>query len=193
MKSKFIFTIVILTFIACNQNVDSENDGAEQQVELQQIQVEKIEDKDFGNIGFELMETETIGDLKMGLTIDEVEAIVGEPSEITPFELWEVDGLEHQTRVYQNETIELDFVKSELEDDRIVSNRITISEGCKYKTSRNIGIGSTHEEVFQAYEAEISTPEMTSTLIVGTIYGGIIFQFSEGSKVNNIFIGSSVE
>ena len=41
MKSKFIFTIVILTFIACNQNVDSENDGAEQQVELQQIKVEK--------------------------------------------------------------------------------------------------------------------------------------------------------
>ena len=77
MKSKFIFTIVILTFIACNQNVDSENDGAEQQVELQQIQVEEIEDKDFGNIGFELMETETIGDLKIGLTTDKVEATTG--------------------------------------------------------------------------------------------------------------------
>jgi orotate phosphoribosyltransferase-like protein len=191
MKSKFIFTIVILTFIACNQNVDSENDGAEQQVELQQIQVEEIEDKDFGNIGFELMETETIGDLKIGLTTDEVEAIVGEPSETTPFEFWEADGLEHQARVYQNKTIELDFIK--LEAGKIVSNSITISEGCKYKTSRNIGIGSTHEEVFQAYKAEISTPEMTSTLVAGTIYGGIIFQFSEGSKVNNIFIGSAAE
>ena len=116
MKSQIIFIITILTFIACNQNIDSENGGQQEQAEIQQVQAEEIEDKDFGEIGFKLMETETVGDLKMGLTTDEVEVIVGEPSEVTPFELWGADGFEHQARVYQNETIELDFIK--LEDHR---------------------------------------------------------------------------
>jgi hypothetical protein len=127
----------------------------------------------------------------MGMTTAEVEKIIGKPEVITEFEFWDADGFEHQARVYQNETIELDFIK--LEDGRIVSNMITISEGCQYKTSRNIGIGSTYEDVLQAYKSEISTPENRSSLIAGTIYGGIIFQFSDENKVNNIFIGAAAE
>ncbi|NJN78727.1 MAG: hypothetical protein HC803_10725 [Saprospiraceae bacterium] len=191
MKIKGIILISILILTACKQNNDDKNVAQQENGLPQEVQAETQEVKDFSEIGFKLMETETVGDLKMGLTTKEVEKLIGKPSEITPFELWEADGFEHQARVYQQETIELDFIK--LEDGRIVSNMITITEGCKYKTARNIGIGSTYDEVLQAYNAEISTPENTSTLIAGTIYGGIIFQFSEENKVNNIFIGAGAE
>ena len=190
MKSKLFFLVLIFLFTACNQSMENEN-AAEQEDLPEAVQAQQAEEKDFSEIGFKLMETETVGELKMGLTTDEVEKITGKPEIVTAFEEWGADGFEHQARVYQNESIELDFIK--LEDGRVVSNMITISEGCNYKTSRNIGIGSTYDDVLQAYKAEISTPENPTTLIAGSIYGGIIFQFSDKNKVNNIFIGSAAE
>lgn len=189
MKYLIICSLSVLIFIGCNQ-VDSENTQQEQDLP-QEVEPEEIPEKDFSEIGFQLMETETIGDLKVGLTVEEVEKIIGKAEEVTPFEYWGADGFEHQARVYQNETIELDFVK--LDDRRIVSNMITIAEGCELKTSRDIGIGSSYEDVYQAYKNEISTPDNPSTLIAGTIYGGIIFQFSDADVVNNIFIGAAAE
>jgi|AntRauTorckE5430_2_1112549.scaffolds.fasta_scaffold12460_3 hypothetical protein len=190
MKNKLLLLFVILIFTACNQSVENEN-AAEQEEQPAAVEAQQTEEKDFSEIGFKLMETETVGDLKMGLTTAEVEKITGKPEIVTPFEEWGADGFEHQARVYQNESIELDFIK--LEDGSIVSNMITISEGCSYKTSRNIGIGSTYDDVLQAYKNEISTPENPTTLIAGSIYGGIIFQFSDEKKVNNIFIGEAAE
>jgi hypothetical protein len=190
MKSKLFFLFVILLFTACEQVMENENAGEQDELP-EAVEAQQVEEKDFSEIGFKLMETETVGDLKMGLTTAEVEKITGKPEIITPFEEWGVDGFEHQTRVYQKETIELDFIK--LDDGRIVSNSITVLEGCTYKTSRNVGIGSTYDDVLQTYKKEISTPESLTTLIAGSIYGGIIFQFSDEKKVNNIFIGSAAE
>jgi hypothetical protein len=68
-------------------------------------------------------------------------------------------------------------------------NMITITKPCELKTKRNIGIGSTYEEVDNAYRKEIN-PEFsdTETLTAGSIYGGIIFSFQ-----NMRVIGASAE
>lgn len=191
MKIRYIILVLIGALTACNQSLENENAAEQQQTLPEAVEAQQVEEKDFSEIGFKLMETETIGELKIGLTTAAVEKITGKPEIVTEFEFWGADGLEHQARAYQNETIELDFVK--LEDGQVVSNSITILEGCQYKTTRNIGIGSSYEDVLQAYKAEISTPENRSTLVAGSIYGGIIFQFSDENKVNNIFIGAAAE
>ena len=70
---------------------------------------------------------------------------------------------------------------------------ITITEPCEFKTTRNIGIGSNMEEVQTAYRQEINAKSSnTETIIAGTVYGGIIFNF-ENKKVKSIFIGASAE
>lgn len=190
MKNSIILILIIALFTACNQNMDSEN-ALEQEVEVLNAPMEEKETtKNFSDIGFELMETETLGDLKIGLTVEEIEKIIGKPSVVDKFELWEADGYQHQGRTYQKGTIQLDFIK--LENGKIVANTIEIKKGCDYKTPRNIGIGSTYAEVLEAYKGEIDTKNSKKSLIAGSIYGGFFFEF-KNEKVETIFIGSAAE
>lgn len=189
MKNSIVFILTIALFVACNQNLDTQNAPEQETIEVEQPIEKKIK-RNFSDIGFELMETENLGDLKIGLTVETIEKITGKPTKIDEFQLWEADGFQHQGRTYQKGTIELDFIK--LENGNIVSNTITIKKGCNYKTSRNIGIGSTYNEVLTAYEGEIDIHEGKKTLIAGSIYGGIIFDF-KNEKVETIFIGSAAE
>lgn len=189
MKKIFLFILTLVIITACNQNIDNDN---AQQEELDSPILSEAEKKptNFSDVGFELMETESLGNLRLGLTPEEIEKTAGRAEKITAFEIWEADGYQHQSRIYQKGTIEIDFVK--LEDGKIISNMIEIKNGCDYKTSRNIGIGSTYDETFKAYKNEISTPESKEALIAGTIYGGLIFEM-ENNKVKTIFIGAAAE
>ena len=71
---------------------------------------------------------------------------------------------------------------------------ISIKSPCDYKTQRGIQIGSHAPEVQAAYKNEInpqnSNPE--STIVAGTVYGGIIFGLKD-NIVTSIFIGAAAE
>lgn len=142
-------------------------------------------------IGFELMKNESVGEIKLGLGIKKVIEILGEPTEKTKAELWEADGERHQQWKYSNKGIELNLIGES--DTSLTVNMITINEVCKLKTKRNIGIGSSFEEVQAAYKDVIDQASSTEEIIVaGTVYGGVIFNFKH-KKLKSIFIGASAE
>ena len=66
---------------------------------------------------------------------------------------------------------------------------------CTLKTSRGIGIGSSKEVVLQEYKDEVQLgldEGESDKIIVGTVYGGIIFTL-DGDSVISIYIGASAE
>jgi hypothetical protein len=70
---------------------------------------------------------------------------------------------------------------------------ISISAPCSYKTNRNIGIGSTSDEVLAAYKAEIEEENISeSEILAGSVYGGVVFHL-ENDRVSSIFIGAAAE
>ena len=63
------------------------------------------------------------------------------------------------------------------------------------KIIRNIGIGSSKDEVLHAYNKEINFTENDlefDTIVAGTVYGGVIFTF-KNNYVSSIFIGAAAE
>lgn len=75
---------------------------------------------------------------------------------------------------------------------------INVKAPCPYVTNHGIGIGSTWDEVVRAYKREIDFTNargensLSSKILVGSIYGGIIFNF-ENDRVSNISIGAFAE
>jgi hypothetical protein len=138
---------------------------------------------------FILMETETIGDLRLSLTEDEVVRILGEPDEATEPEYWGADGAEHYTLVYPG----IEVGMSDWEGEFPTVDMITIYETCMLKTSRGIGIGSSYNEVEDAYSAYIETTfSSRESIVAGSIYGGVIFTFAD-EKVISIFLGAAYD
>ena len=144
---------------------------------------------DYLKLGFDIMKNEAVGFLKIGLAASEVLAGLGEPTDKSPSRIWGADGLEHQTWRYPGKGIEFDMVNR---DGAFRVNRIQIQKPCEYKTKQGIGIGSSAKEVQAAYTNKLN-PEVNGTkLLVGTVYGGIIFGM-DGGVVSSIFIGAAAE
>jgi len=137
------------------------------------------------------MKGETIGEIKTGLTYERVIELLGEPEEVTKVEMSQVDGSFYQSISYSKKGIEIVFV---IDSDTVkkVSNFL-IKSPCSLKTSKKIGIGSSYEEVENAYKESIN-PEFSDTesIVAGKVYGGIVFSL-ENRKVKTIYIGISAD
>lgn len=70
--------------------------------------------------------------------------------------------------------------------------RMSMGEKSQFHTQRHIGIGSQMADVMAAYGRERSPMSSDETFIAGSIYGGMIFSFTNG-KVSNIFLGAAAE
>lgn len=222
MKGKillfFIGTMLLMMFYGCSKNIVKDNGsitGASTTLPAQNQSPEdaagSIEgdssgntgqendasigrnNKDYGSIGFELMDNESIGFLKRNIPDKDVTKDLGEGEAKSNAIEWGADGMEHQTWYYRTKGIELDMIR--LESSNQVVNTVKISSPCNYKTKRGIGIGSTKEEVLNAYKDEINPEESakdSSVLVAGSIYGGIVFRL-ENNQVSSIFIGAAAE
>lgn len=144
---------------------------------------------DYLKIGFDVMNNEAVGFLKIGLASSEVLAGLGEPADKSPIRIWGADGLEHQTWRFPAKGIEFDMVNR---DGAFRVNRIQIQKPCEYKTKQGIGIGSSAKEVQIAYTNKLNPAYSGTKLVVGTVYGGIIFGM-DGGVVSSIFIGAAAE
>jgi hypothetical protein len=148
---------------------------------------------DYYKIGSEIDSKESLFILNNSLSGDDVIKIWGEPESKSEAIEWGADGLVHQDWYYRSTGIELGLVRND-ENEQIVFS-INLQSPCTLKTSRGIGIGSTKEEVWKAYEHEINPEENNMDLpdvVVGSVYGGIIFNF-ENDLVTSIFIGAAAE
>jgi hypothetical protein len=65
------------------------------------------------------------------------------------------------------------------------------------RTDRDIGLGSTREEVESAYAAEIDRGNREAAaggeLVAGSVCGGVIFSFDDSGRVSRIFAGAAAE
>ena len=133
-------------------------------------------------------EYESIGPIKCGLDSNDVVAKLGQPEKKSDAMVWPTDGLEHQIWIYKSKGLQLNMVKDKNTFINTSINTITVTEPCKYKTKKNIGIGSTRKEVFDAYSEEIDpSASNKGTIVAGSINGGIVFSL-KNDLVSGIFI-----
>lgn len=141
--------------------------------------------------GFDLMETESVGAIKFGLTTKQVITLIGEPDEIEKPFYSEVDGETYQHYYYKSKGIFLSFV---IKNDSIKEVRlIEIKAPSSLKTTKNIGIGSALSEVMNAYKEYINKEfSDSSEIVAGSPYGGIVFSI-QNQKVKSIYIGPTAD
>ena len=137
---------------------------------------------------------ESLGQVALGMPAGDAVTLLGPAaSKEVPTE-WGADGLCHGTWTFPPHGLELDMAANCGQGEPSVAH-ITASTGCIMKTDRGIGIGSSRAEVEKAYPpAQWATevPADAERIIVGSVYGGILFRF-EGSKVVLISIGAFAE
>ncbi|RVU83332.1 hypothetical protein EOL70_16510 [Leucothrix sargassi] len=142
---------------------------------------------------FSLIRNESIGGLKVDMTISEFLPFLpcsvekGEPV------LWEGIGEIIQEWRYDECGVNMQLSTIKADIDQAVSS-ITVVPPNDFKTARGISIGSTEEEVFAAYEDQVdpTVSELGETFVAGSIYGGLVFTFKEG-KVVKMFLGGGAE
>jgi hypothetical protein len=179
--------IIVIVVSSCNNDSNNNNDRSMNNDSIKPL---ANEEERYNEIGFGLMDNESIGEIRLGIESKKIIELFGQPENKSKSEVQGADGEYHQTWKYIKKGLEFDMIGKQ--GDQVL-NMITITSPCELKTKRNIGIGSTYEEVGNAYRKEIN-PEFsdTETIIAGSIYGGIVFTFQD-TKVKSLFIGASAE
>jgi hypothetical protein len=186
----FGFLIIVVAFgftcESCNTNNKKDNE-----TKSDSITSTVKSEIDYTQIGNQLLQTEKIGDLKIGLSNAKTIDLLGEPGDKTKSELWGADGEYHHTLIYNDKGIEIDIVGENEAQQKI--GMITVTEPCSFKTTKNIGIGNSAESVKTAYSGLIN-PEFSDSksIVAGSIYGGLIFKI-EADKVKEIIVGAVAE
>lgn len=199
MKKQNIFLVFIsILFFGCNtvssdKTIDSDtltskNDSAD--TDITNDPNSKLPSENYDEIGFELLKSESIGELKIGLTALKTKQLIGEPEERSKAEEWEADGEIHQNWIYKKEGITLEMIGDSTSQ---LINTISIVAPCKFKTLKQIGIGSSKDEVLKGYDMAIDkSAGIADNILVGTVYGGLMFNM-ENEKVTSVFIGAMAE
>ncbi|MFB6320805.1 hypothetical protein [Saccharicrinis sp. FJH54] len=191
MKSLILFFFISFVTFGQEKTRENTNQHANSDSTVLLKSNEIAHSKDFEKLGFELMESETLNKLKLGIQDSDLATILGLPDDTTKNELWGADGLYHQTYKYSKLGIKLDLI-GETKSDKVI-NMITAINPCPFKTSKGISIGSNYQKVEQAYKDYLNSNfSNAETLVAGSIYGGVIFSFENG-EVKSIFIGASAE
>lgn len=155
-----------------------------------QQMIDSGSDTNYSQSGFALMK-ENVGLMSIGISDGDTLKILGKPEQKSVARIWGADGMEHQRWYYPAKGIELDMIRKESNQS---VNMISIKSPCSFKTKRGIQIGSSDIEVQSAYQNEINPREgkPNSSIVAGTIYGGIIFGLKD-NIVTSIFIGAAAE
>ena len=140
-----------------------------------------------------MLRRESLGGLRLGLPEKDVRKLLGPPVKRGELVFQEADGNYVQDWHYPSKGIELLMSAGEKKSGVKTIANITASAPCTFATRKGIKIGDAESAARKAYaehvDRESSDP---GTLVVGSVYGGIIFNFSKG-KVSQIFYGAAAE
>lgn len=142
---------------------------------------------------FQLMKSEGLGALKIGVPRAAAMKILGSPSKSGKVEQWEADGMFHQQVEFKSAGVILNLVSKSKGSLQTVGS-ITAMAPCQLATAGGIRLGSTESEVIKTYRRHYNKEDSAagSLVVAGSIYGGVTFEISKG-KVSQIFIGASAE
>lgn len=140
------------------------------------------------------IDIESFGDIRIGLTADETEKILGKPGSKSKAVKWEADGLMHEEWGWKDKGLVVNMSSDpENKTSPKVIASITANAGCPYKTKAGVGVGSTYDEIQAAYKNNINKEETgDDQIIIGSMYGGIVFTMKD-NKVLNVFLGAAAE
>ena len=133
---------------------------------------------------------ESLGELSFELDGDGVEGVRGTPSKRSPVAKEEAEGLVVSTWQWPKQGIEIRMAAESKVGPFRVSSMVARAPS-RRRTSKGIGLGSTPEAIEEAYGKTLTHVDETS-VVVGSMYGGIHFELEDG-KVRSIFIGASAE
>jgi hypothetical protein len=140
-----------------------------------------------------MLRAERLGGLRVGLPEKDVLKLLGSPATRGKLVVQETDGNYVQDWHYPDKGIDLQMSAGEKKSGAKTVAMITASAPCNFATKKGIKIGDEESAARKAYtehvDRESSDP---GTLVVGSIYGGIIFNFTKG-KVSRIFFGAAAE
>lgn len=207
-RSYLVFAGLISLVVSCNTNQDKSSttgqpkdstkvlviagDSAASAKRESSLPPEKYKSHEYDSIGFELMNKESLGELHLGLDASSVKKLLGEPEKTSERLQSQVDAQMHQTWTYIKQGIILDMTDNGVAAKAVIGS-IDIKSPCNFISERRIGIGSTLQQVQDAYKKAIDKTSCTGNEIVaGSVYGGIIFTMQDG-KVSAIFIGAEVD
>lgn len=141
----------------------------------------------------DLLETERLGALRVGLPAGELAKVVSCELE-RGAEVYEEATGEH-VQIWDSAACGLELsMASEQPGGPKVVRAVTVTAPSPLKTLRGIGIGSAESEVASAY-GPFRDDEMSvkgESFVAGSVYGGLIFDFHDG-KVARIFLGAAAE
>ena len=148
-------------------------------------------DADYPALGQNLMKTESIGTIKLGLTESDLVKALGQPDDKSDPEVWDADDLKHTDWSYESKGLIVDLVEAAGTKSYTVYS-IRASEGCTLKTKRGVAVGDSKADVLEAYDKEYNAGDSgDGTLVLGSLYGGINITLDQDDKVAEIFIGPS--
>ena len=140
-----------------------------------------------------MLRAERLGGLRLGLPEKDVLKLLGSPATRGELVFQEADGNYVQDWHFPDKGIDLWMSAREKKSVCKKIAAITASAPCTFATKKGIKIGDAESAAREAYaehvDRETSDP---GTLVVGSVYGGIIFNFAEG-KVSRIFFGAAAE
>lgn len=187
----FLQILLVGLVISCNNQSSNKGNLEASAAKRDLLVTDSTTGVDYLDIGFKLMDSETIGVVKRRMAFENVKALLGEPDTISSVDTSEIDGGFYQSIEYLKLGVSI-VISAHPDSVKKVEN-IFINEPCILKTSKQIGIGSSLDEVKKAYGVSINPGSYSEDyLIAGSVYGGIVFNF-ENLKVKSIYLGISAD
>lgn len=150
--------------------------------------------KDYQQIGSDLMASESIGGIAIGMTETQLTAALGKPETKSIPEVWGADGLDHSYWTYDAKGLEIGLAKDDAKDNEAAVCYIRAYDPCALATKQGSKIGDAADAVKTAYADAIDPQAQTDdgSIIAGSVFGGIQFTIQDG-KVAGIYIGAQAE
>jgi hypothetical protein len=140
-----------------------------------------------------MLKAERLGELRLELPEKDVIKLLGKPEKQGKVVRQEADGMHVQKWEYPTKGIELTMSAEKKNGPKSIAIMIA-SAPCALATKKGIKIGSPESAARKAYaaHADRESPAEPGVFVAGSVYGGIIFNFTKG-KVSRIFFGAAAE
>jgi hypothetical protein len=141
-----------------------------------------------------MLRAESLGGLRLGLPEKDVLKLLGPPTKRSTLVVQEADGNYVQDWHYPQKGIDLQMSAGGKKSGAKTVASITASAPCTFATKKGIKIGDAESAARKVYAeyADRESGNEPGVFVVGSVYGGIIFNFTAG-KVSKIFFGAAAE
>lgn len=134
---------------------------------------------------------EKVGPVRLGMTASQLRTALGRPASQTSWVEEAATGKQVQDWRYPARGFAVTMSRDSSGETPQVE-RFTVKAPSKDATSRGIRIGDRADKVKKAYAGLLGSESTSSTLVVGSIYDGVLFTIRVG-KVTEIFVGAAAE